>query len=166
MKKAEIFMASFWVALSTALLWEIHLNPGTRQPIGWEQGVGPQAGWFPYYLALIMLICSLIVLVPKLIQAAKEGLADKPFVTFEGLKAILWAVGPMLLYVITLPWLGFYLGSTIYLIYYIRSVGKHSWKLALSTGIIFSVAIFVTFEMALKLSLAKGFIEPILYMLL
>jgi hypothetical protein len=166
MKKAEIIMATFWVALSVALLLEIRVNPGTRQPIGWESGVGPQAGWFPYYLAVIMLICSLIVLVPKVVRAVREGLADEPFISVDGLKAILWAIGPMLLFVVTLPWLGFYLGSTIYLVYYLRFVGKHSWKLTLSTGILFSVAIFVTFEMALKLSLAKGFIEPILYKLI
>jgi len=133
MKKAEIYMAVFWVGMCIALLIEIGVNPGTKQPIGWEVGVGPQAGWFPYYLSLIMLI---------------------------------WALAPMLIYVITLPWLGFYLGSTLYLIYYIRFVGKHSWKLSLSTGILFSISLFYSFEKALKLSLAKGFIEPILFMLL
>lgn len=159
-------MAAFWVALSIALLIEIDVNPGTKQPIGWESGVGPQAGWFPFYLALIMLICSLIVLIPKLIQAAREGLADKPFVSVDALKAILWAFGPMLVYVFTLPWLGFYLGSTLYLVYYIRFVGKHSWRLSLLTGMLFSIALFLAFEKALKLTLAKGFIEPILFKLL
>jgi len=166
MKKAEIYMAAFWVALSIALLIEIGVNPGTKQPTGWESGVGPQAGWFPYYLALIMLICGLIILIPKLIQAAREGLADKAFVSVDALKAILWAFGPMLVYVFTLPWLGFYLGSTLYLVYYIRFVGKHSWRLSLLTGILFSIALFLTFEKALKLTLAKGFIEPILFKLL
>ena len=166
MKKAELYMASFWVALSVALIVEVHYWPGTKQPIGWETGVGPQAGWFPYYLAVLMLICSLIVLIPKVTLAVKEGLADKPFVSVEGLKAVSWAIGPMFLYVFTIPWLGFYLGSTLYLIYYIRYVGKHSWKLALSTGIIFSVSVFSIFEIALKLTLAKGFIEPILNKLL
>ena len=113
-----------------------------------------------------MLICSLIVLVPKVVRAAKEGLDDKPFVTAEGFKAVLWALGPMTLYVFTIPWLGFYLGSTIYLIYYIRYVGKHSWTLSLLTGVIFSVSVFLTFEKALKLTLAKGFIEPVLNMFL
>jgi len=166
MKKAEIYMASFWVALSVALLLEIQVFPGTKQSIGWETGIGPLAGWFPFYLTLFMLICSLIVLVPKIVEAAKEGLADKPFVTMDGIKAIAWAVGPMFLYVITLPWLGFYLGSTLYLIYYIRFVGKHSWTLSLSTGTIFSTGLFMAFEMGLKLTLAKGILEPLLYKLL
>jgi len=162
MKKAEIIMATFWAALSVALLMEIQVIPGTKQPIGWESGVGPQSGWFPFYLALIMLVCSLIVLLPKVVQAAKEGLEDKPFVTREGLAAVLWAFGPMFVYVVTIPWLGFYLGSTLYFIYYIRVVGKHSWTLSLSTGVIFSVSVFLIFEKALKLTLAKGFIEPVL----
>lgn len=166
MKKAEIYMATFWVALSLALLIEIQVFPGTKQPIGWEVGVGPQAGWFPFYLAMLMLICSLIVLVPKIVQAAKEGLADKSFVSTDGLKAILWAFGPMFLYVFTIPWLGFYLGSTLYLIYYIRFVGKHSWTLSLSTGVVFSVGLFMAFEKGLKLTLAKGILEPLLYKLL
>ena len=101
MKKAEIYMAVFWVALCIAILIEIGVNPGTKQPIGWEAGVGPQAGWFPFYLAILMLICGLIVLVPRIVHAAREGLADKPFVSTDGLKAVLRAFGPMLLYVIT-----------------------------------------------------------------
>ena len=166
MKKAEIYMAGFWVALSVALLIEIQVYPGTKQPIGWEQGIGPQAGWFPFYLALLMLVCSLLVLVPKVVQAVRTDLAGEPFVSAEGLKAVLWALGPMVVYVITLPWLGFYLGSTLYLIYYIQFVGKHSWKLSLPTGILFSISIFMIFEKALKLTLAKGFLEPILNKLL
>ena len=154
------------MALSIAILVEIQVYQGTKQPIGWEGGVGPQAGWFPFYLAVLMLICSLIVLIPKVVQAAKEGLADGPFVSAEGLKAVLWAFGPMLVYVFTIPWLGFYLGSSLYLIYYLRIVGKHSWKLSLSTGAFFSVTVFMIFERALRLTLAKGFIEPILNKLL
>lgn len=163
MKKAEIFMASFWAALSVAIILEVHYIPYTKQPIGWEKGLGPQAGWFPFWLAVIMLICSLIVLVPKVLAAVKEGLGeDKPFVSVEGFQAIMRALLPMVVYVATLPWLGFYLGSTLYLIYYIRAVGKHSWTLSLLTGGIFSVSVFLIFERALKLTLAKGFIEPIL----
>ena len=163
MKKAEIIMASFWAALSVAILFEIQVIPFTKQPIGWAKGLGPQAGWFPFWLAVIMLICSLIVLIPKVLQAVREGLGeDTTFVSVEGFKALMNAFLPMLIYVITIPWLGFYLGSTIYLIYYIRMVGKHSWTLSLFTGIIFSVSVFLIFEKALKLTLAKGFIEPIL----
>ena len=166
MKKAELYMAGFWVALSVALLIEIQVYPGTKQPIVWEQGVGPQAGWFPFYLALIMLFCSLIVLVPKVVQAVKEDLTGKPFISAEGLKVVLWALVPMFIYVFTLPLLGFYLGSTLYLIYYIQFVGKHSWNLSLPTGVLFSVSIFMIFEKALKLTLAKGFLEPVLNKLL
>lgn len=166
MKKAEIYMAAFWAALSIAIMMEIQVIPGTKQPVGWERGVGPQAGWFPFYLAVLMLLCSLVVLVPKVIQAAREGLADKPFVSLDGVKAVLGAFGPMLVYVCTLPWLGFYLGSTLYLIYALRFVGKHSWTLSVVTAILFSAAIFTIFEKYLLLSLAKGFLEPILNKLL
>jgi len=163
MKKAEILMASFWAALSIAIILEVRYIPATRQPIGWERGLGPEPGWFPYWLAVLMLVCSLVVLIPKVLQAVKEGLGDDTsFVSVEGFKAIMRAVLPMVIYVVTLPWLGFYLGSTLYLIYYLRAVGKHSWTLSLSTGIVFSVSIFLIFENALKLTLAKGFIEPIL----
>jgi len=155
-------MASFWAALSVAIILEVHFIPYTKQPIGWEKGLGPQAGWFPFWLAVIMLICSLIVLIPKLIRAAKEGLESAPLMSVEGFKAIMRALIPMVVYVVTLPWLGFYLGSMLYLIYYIRAVGKHSWTLSLLTGTIFSVSVFLIFERALKLTLAKGFIEPIL----
>ena len=35
MKKAEIYMATFWAAMSIAIMMEIQVFPGTKQPIGW-----------------------------------------------------------------------------------------------------------------------------------
>ncbi|HUU50678.1 MAG TPA: tripartite tricarboxylate transporter TctB family protein [Nitrospinota bacterium] len=166
MKKGEIYMAVFWAVLSIAIMLESGVIPATRQSIAWEKGVGPASGWFPFYLAGLMLICSLIVLIPKVIDAVKEGLADKPFVTLEALKEVLWGFWPMFAFVFTIPWLGFYLGATIYIIYYMRAVGRHSWKLSLPTGILFNVAVFYIFEKSLKLTLEKGITESLLFKLL
>jgi putative tricarboxylic transport membrane protein len=166
MKKAEIYMSTFWAMLSVAIMLETGVIPATRQPIIWVKGVGPGSGWFPFYLAAFMLICSLIVLIPKMIDAFKEGLGGKPFVTFEAFKAVLWAFWPMFVFVLTIPWLGFYLGSTIYIIYYMMKIGKHSWKLSFPTGILFNAAIFYIFEKGLKLTLEKGITEKLLNKLL
>jgi putative tricarboxylic transport membrane protein len=166
MKKGEIYMAVFWAVLSIAIMLETGVVPATKVSIYWEKGVGPASGWFPFYLAALMLICSLIVLIPKVIDAIKEGLADKPFVTLEALKEVLWGFWPMFVFVFTIPWLGFYLGATIYIIYYMRAVGKHSWKLSIPTGILFNVAVFYIFEKSLKLTLEKGITESLLIKLL
>ena len=166
MKKAEIYMATFWAGLSIAVVMEMPVIPGTKQPIGWARGVGTQSGWFPFYLALIMLLCSLVVLIPEACSSGKgrpggqalcqHGWSEgcSPGIRPHARLRLHPAVARVLPRVHAL--------SRICL----RFVGKHSWTLSLATGILFSAAIFTIFEKYLLLTLAKGVLEPILNKLL
>jgi hypothetical protein len=59
--------------------------------------------------------------------------------------------------------IGVYGAVPLFLIFYVRFLGKHSWKIAGTLAIVTPVATFFFFEIALKKTLPKGFTEPLFY---
>ena len=49
----------------------------------------------------------------------------------------------------------------IYYSFYVRFMGKHSWKLTATLAILIPVVIFYFFEITLKIILPKGITEPL-----
>jgi len=60
-------------------------------------------------------------------------------------------------------WLGVYVGVLVFLLFYLRFMGRHSWTLTLSMSLIAPVATFFFFEAALRILLPKGYSEPLFY---
>ena len=59
--------------------------------------------------------------------------------------------------------IGVYGAVPLFLIFYVRFLGRHSWKIAGALAIVTPVATFFFFEIALKKTLPKGFTEPLFY---
>ncbi len=59
--------------------------------------------------------------------------------------------------------IGVYGAVPLFLIFYIRFLGRHSWKIAGALAVGTPVAAFFFFEIALKKTLPKGFTEPLFY---
>ncbi len=59
--------------------------------------------------------------------------------------------------------IGVYGAVPLFLIFYIRFLGRHSWMTAGSLAVCTPVATFFFFEIALKKTLPKGFTEPLFY---
>src|SRR5712691_1111764 len=66
---------------------------------------GPQAGYFPFYVGLLICLSGAAVLVRALRNTA---LAAESFVSREGLKMILTVLVPTVVYVALIKYLGFY----------------------------------------------------------
>ena len=121
---------------------------------------GPQAGYFPFYIGVIILIASAINLYSALASGAS---GRKPFVFWEQLRLILVVLVPSIVYValIANPWLslGIYVPSVIFIAFFMRLLGKYSWiKIALvSLGTM--LAFFLMFEIWFSVPLPKGPIE-------
>jgi putative tricarboxylic transport membrane protein len=120
---------------------------------------GPQAGYFPFYIGLIINICSLITLV----QAFRMKAADNvPFVLRGQLKMVTLVMVPTIVYVGLINWLGIYVASTIYIALFMWWLGKYSWIKYVSVSLGVSVAFFLMFEIWFKVPLPKGPLESAL----
>lgn len=158
MRVAEYTTAGVLALFSLYLMWE-----SASLPIGWEAEKGPGSGAFPFWLSLGMLICCVVIVVRTMRGATPESRSTEPFmdkVTFKIFATVTLSIGGMLgaIHVI-----GFYGAIPLFLIFYVRFVGRHSWPLTLALAITTPVVTFFFFEIGMKIFLPKGFTEPLFY---
>lgn len=120
---------------------------------------GPQAGYFPFYVGLLICIAGAGTFVKGLRDAS---LAGESFVEVDQLKLILTVLAPTIVYVALIGWLGFYVASTLFIAYFMQRIGKYSWLKIAPIAIGVSVAFFLVFEIWFQVPLPKGPLESAL----
>jgi putative tricarboxylic transport membrane protein len=126
-----------------------------RTGMSWEAD-GPQAGYFPFYLSVILGLASLYGLAVTFL-ARKEP--SKTFVTRAQLRRVLAVFVPTLLFCLATQFLGMYVASFLLIAIFMRMVGKIAlWK-SLLTAFLFTAIMFVTFDIAFDVIMPKGPLE-------
>jgi len=120
---------------------------------------GPQAGYFPFYVGLLICFSGAGILVRALRNAS---LAKESFVERGQLKLIFTVLVPAVVYVSVIQYLGFYVASTLFIAYFMRQIGKYPWLKVLPIAIGMSVAFFLVFEIWFQVPLPKGPLEAAL----
>ena len=157
MRTAETAFAAILLVTSGVLLRE-----ALRLPISWT-GIGPGAGFFPFWLAVGVAIQGFIVLVRSLRVPAPSGRAA-PCIDRSAFKPLLIALLPMVAVLAALNYLGLYLGGALYLAGYMIFVGRHHWSTVVLVTILLPLALFFIFERWFLLPMPKGLLlEYLLY---
>src|SRR3954462_8574664 len=126
-----------------------------RTGIGWDS-TGPQAGYFPFSVSLILAGACLFGLSLQL-RAWQDG--DDPFVRRNQFKRVLQVFLPTLFFVPVTQWLGIYVASFALIAGFMYFIGHiKAWK-AVVTGYVFSAAMFLIFEIAFNVVMPKGPLE-------
>jgi putative tricarboxylic transport membrane protein len=126
-----------------------------RTGISWDS-TGPQAGYFPFYLSVILGGASLYGLVTTLL-ASKE--VSETFVTRAQLRRVMAVFVPTLLFCLATQFLGMYVASFLLIAVFMRMVGRIAlWK-SLLTAFLFTAIMFVTFDIAFDVIMPKGPLE-------
>src|SRR5205823_9672393 len=129
-----------------------------RTGMSWD-ATGPQAGYFPFYLSMILAGASVYGIVKEL---AARRIESEPFVRREQLRRVLQVLAPTLAFCALMQWLGLYVASFLLIAGFMIAVGRiAAWKSVL-TSAIFSIAMFVTFEIAFDVIMPKGPLEHLL----
>jgi putative tricarboxylic transport membrane protein len=149
-RAAEVVVSLLLMGLALLLGYD-----NWRTGIGWDS-TGPQAGYFPFYLSLILAAASLYGLVATVL-ARRE--AAETFVTRAQLRRVMAVFVPTLLFCLATQLLGMYVASFLLIALFMRMVGKIAlWK-SLLTAFVFSAAMFVTFDIAFDVIMPKGPLE-------
>ncbi len=126
-----------------------------RTGIGWDS-TGPQAGYFPFYLSVILGAASLYGLVIAFLSRQE---ASETFVTRAQLRRVMAVFVPTLLFCLATQFLGLYVASFLLIAAFMRMVGKIAlWK-SLLTAFMFTAVMFVTFDIAFDVIMPKGPLE-------
>jgi len=153
LKTMDIAVTAVFLVFGVVVSWDSY-----RLGASWGSD-GPQAGYFPFYIGLIIIFCSLITLGQALAMAAARNL---PFVMRGQLKMVTLVMVPTLVYVALIGWLGIYVASTIYIALFMWWLGKYSWIKFVSVSVGVNVAFFLMFEIWFKVPLPKGPLEAAL----
>ena len=128
-----------------------------RTGMGWASD-GPQAGYFPFYLSVILAAASVFGLVSIFLSRMDEG---KTFVTRDQLRRVMQVFVPTFLFCLCTQWLGLYVASLLLIAGFMWMVGRIAlWK-SLLTSLVFSMVMFVTFDVAFDVIMPKGPIEAL-----
>jgi len=151
----ELVVATLFLVVGIVVAWD-----SRRLGASWGDD-GPQAGYFPFYIGLIIIISSVMNLYNALRAGAKA--AGEPFVQWGQMRLILAVLLPSVVYVALIdnPWypLGIYVPSAVFIAIFMRILGKYGWLkiAAVSVGVMF--AFFLMFEIWFKVPLPKGPLE-------
>jgi putative tricarboxylic transport membrane protein len=125
-----------------------------RTGMSWEAD-GPQAGYFPFYLSVLLGAASLYGMISKLME---RGATDA-FVTREQFRRVMQVFVPTLLFCLFMQWLGLYVASFLLIAGFMWIIGRIAlWK-SLLAGVLFSLIMFVTFDVAFDVIMPKGPLE-------
>jgi len=146
--------AALLMLLSAAVIYQA-LQLGA----GW--GIeGPESGFFPFWLSILLAITSIVLFVQSLRIRSEE-----PFVTREQLIPVLKVLGPLAGFVLITdppgPWsgLGLYVAGGLYLGFYMRWVGGHDWRTVIALAASVPVITFLIFETWFLVPMPKGPVE-------
>lgn len=129
-----------------------------RTGASWD-ATGPEPGYFPFYLSVILGGGSLYGLIAALVshRAARET-----FVTRAQARRVMAVFVPTLLFCLATQFLGIYVASFLLVTGFMRLVGRIAlWK-SLLTAIVFTAIMFVTFDIAFDVIMPKGPLEAAL----
>jgi hypothetical protein len=148
MRAAELVTASLLMLLGAVVLFD-----AVRLGFGWGPD-GPRSGFFPFWLALIMVVTCAVILA----QAALGG-RTKSFVSREQLGPVLKVLWPATAAVALMHFIGLYVASALYMGFYMRWVGRHSWVMVAVIALGVSVGSFLVFEKWFLVPMPKGPLE-------
>lgn len=120
---------------------------------GWSED-GPQSGYFPFYINLIIVIASAVTLVQAI--AGKTPRSRDAFVSTGQLRQIMSVLIPAIAYVLGVQLFGIYLASAVYIALFMVWLGKYGWGKSIALGVAVSVTVYLMFEVWFQVALHKG----------
>ena len=159
-RAVDIFVALLLLGGCAIVIYD-----SARLGFNWREGEGPAPGYFPFYIAVVLGISSLI----NLAGALRGRGAGEIFVTARPFGRVLAVLIPSLAYValigglslgpVTVPALGIYAASAIFIFAFMIVIGRENPLKALGVSILVPLALFFMFEKWFLVPLPKGPLE-------
>jgi len=148
----EIIVAALFVAVGGLVMMD-----SARVGAGWVDPDGPQAGFFPFRIGLIMAAASAVTLVQAFFRRAQPG--ARPFVDRGSLKQVMLVLIPAAVFASLLQFIGIYLAAALYITAFMAYLGRYNVLHAAAVGFGVAIALFFMFEVWFLVPLPKGPIE-------
>jgi hypothetical protein len=148
MRQADIVFALFLLGLAALVAWgSLQLN------IGWGLN-GPEGGFFPFWLAVGLGICCVIILTQALWRTTPA--LKRPLVKPGGWGPLLTVALPALALIALTEIIGLYLAAALYIGFSMRWIGRHHWLLVLALSIGLPLGSYFLFDKWFLIPMPKG----------
>ena len=145
------------VALATALFGLIVILGSLQVGIGWGPE-GPKAGFFPFYLGVMIIGAS----IANLFRAVSDIDREQLFADWDQLYQVVSVVVPTAVYVLIIPWIGIYVASGLMIAAFMKWLGRYGWGLTVAIAFAIPAIAYLLFEKWFLIPLPKGPIEDLL----
>jgi hypothetical protein len=150
----DIVVALLFIGASAVVITD-----SLRLGKGWVELEGPQAGYFPFYIGLIMAVASTINLV-RAVFDTKSG--ERTFTTRPALFKVLAVLVPLAVYVVAVWLIGIYVSSAVYIALFMWYFGNYPlWRGAL-IGVAIAAVFVMMFEVWFLVPLHKGELDNLI----
>ena len=148
LRAADLATAAVLLALGGLVL-----VAALRMGIGWGSD-GPESGFVPFWLATILIVSCVAIIVRAIRRRSERRFAGR-----EQLEHVLEVLLPAAAMIGLTPLVGLYVAGALYMGFYMRWGGRHSWPFALALPLGFVGVVFVVVERWFLVPLPKGPLE-------
>ncbi len=153
--QVDAVVAAILVLISGVVIFEAR-----RLGAGWTSD-GPSAGYFPFYIGIIILVSGLGILFQSLLSKKRD---TDSFVDQQQLRRVLSVLLPAMLYVLGVNFLGLYVASAIYIALFMVLMGKYPVLKSVLVSVAVITLFFMMFEVWFKVPLFKGSLDPLRFL--
>lgn len=157
MRRGEISLAGLFALFSIYLMWK-----ATELPVGYIRGQGPGGGFWPFWLAAGMFLSCIAIAINWWRRTSPPSKSDEPMMDEFGWRTLFFVGGGVVGFVALISVVSMYGAIALFLLYYLRVLGRHSWWLTLAMAIGLPILLFFFFEGAMMISMPQGmaFTQP------
>ena len=146
-------------AIGLLIVAGVVMTDSVRLGIQWRETEGPAAGYFPFYISLLLALASVVNLLRAL---RSDRTTARTFVTKPAFRRVLAVLLPLVAYVVVLNFIGIYVASALYIALFMWYFGQYSPAHGLIIGLAIALALFLMFEVWFLVPLPKGPLETLL----
>jgi hypothetical protein len=125
---------------------------------GWSP-TGPESGYFPFYIGVLILVSSTITLLVTLFTKKPDRTT---FVERQPFFRILQVLIPSIIFVLAIDYIGIYVAGGLFIAFFMWWLGKYSLPKVVLVGVLIPLVLFFTFEVWFLVPLPKGPVESFL----
>jgi len=165
MRRAELITAIVLALFSVYLMWKAGQPAWEGIPwwdnIRYVRGEGPGSGFWPFYLSAIMLVCSVWIIVNWVRRDSPPSKSDEPFLDSYGIMMLIKVGGGVTALIAMVPFIGMYGSMMVFFFYYLHFLGRHRLVTTLAVSLGSPVVTFLFFDIMMRITLPKGYLEPL-----
>jgi hypothetical protein len=148
------------VAVILAVIGIVVIVEARRLGAAWGSD-GPGAGYFPFYIGLILCVSGVAIFVQSMRARATD---EEVFVDSVQLKRVLSVLVPSAIYVGVIMVLGLYVASALFIALFMIILGKYSPLKSVVVGVAVNALFFLMFEVWFKVPLYKGALDLLAFL--